>query len=210
MPIYHAAQIFEPFYFNANECRLCDYSMDLHELTSCEDEWLIYRDICKDYCARIKEEDSHLLSFWHFYKNRLPKFYRIATWILVYQTNSAEAERSISRYNNILTNDRNRLSEYTIQKLNYIQFNNQALSCPRVGFKPLAINFNEPITHPTNSNLVGNDEDLIEVDHLTEDEINLIINEAQEVIVDSSEMRQMEEEEEIGDDDEVESIQPRI
>ena len=51
---------------------------------------------------------------------------KIASWLLAYPTNTAEVERSISRYNNILSNDRNCLSEENVKALNFVQFNDLA------------------------------------------------------------------------------------
>ena len=50
--------------------------------------------------------------------------------MLAFPTNTAEVKRSISRYNNILTKDRNRLKEENIKALNFVQFNNRAFLRP--------------------------------------------------------------------------------
>ena len=64
-----------------------------------------------------------MLRFWNVHKNRIPKLYELSKWILAFPTNTAEVERSFSSYNNILTKNRNKLTEESIAALNFIHFN---------------------------------------------------------------------------------------
>jgi len=66
-----------------------------------------------------------LLKFWNVHRLKIPKLYELSKWILAFPSNTAEVERSFSSYNNILTKNRNKLTEESIAALNFIHFNNK-------------------------------------------------------------------------------------
>ena len=80
--------------------------------------------------------------------------------MLAFPTNTAEVERSISRYNNILTKDRNRLKEENIKALNFVQFNNRA--------------FLRPPKNTLNSSEENLEEIIIEDEIIIDDDVEMI------------------------------------
>ena len=71
----------------------------------------------------IEDSLSFIKSFWLSNKQCLPKLFQLASCVLCIPTNSASVERSISKYNNILSNNRMNLTEDNIKYLNFIYFN---------------------------------------------------------------------------------------
>ena len=130
MPIFKAAKMFDPYSFAVIQPAFIEFLKDLSELEACRTEYPIYLAICLDYTGKVEMADGNLLKFWILFKGRIPNLFSLASWVLAFPTNTAEVERSISRYNNILTKDRNRLKEENIKALNFVQFNNRAFLRP--------------------------------------------------------------------------------
>ncbi|CAF1053506.1 unnamed protein product [Brachionus calyciflorus] len=101
------------------------YSNNINELNDAKDEWLLYIEIIKEWNF---DNVFNIEAFWLDNKIKIPKLFKIAEWALYFPTNSAECERSISIYNHILSDDRNRMLKETIAQLNFLRFNGNRLS----------------------------------------------------------------------------------
>ncbi len=87
-------------------------------------ELALYKQLAQNLTRppQVKRED--ILSFWKFNKTQLPKLHSIADWALFIPSNSAEAERCISKYNDIVDPKRSNMLPDNLAKLNVIYFNN--------------------------------------------------------------------------------------
>ncbi|CAF0941664.1 unnamed protein product [Brachionus calyciflorus] len=83
-------------------------------------EWLLYSDIVKETNF---ETVFNIDEFWISNRKTLPQLFEIAEWLLYFPTNSADCERAISSYNNILSDQRNRILKDNKSILNFILFN---------------------------------------------------------------------------------------
>ncbi|CAF1115555.1 unnamed protein product [Brachionus calyciflorus] len=122
MDLFKASRILVPKQFKTMDNDLKDYSELIPELKSCNAEWLVYKEIVREANFTTNFDRNE---FWLSNKKRIPILFEISKWFLYYPTNSAVCERSISVYNKIITDDRNRLSKETLTCLNFITFNNK-------------------------------------------------------------------------------------
>jgi hypothetical protein len=92
---------------------------DLRFPTHCDEEWPIYLGIAGD----IGQGRPEPLSFWKSVKQRVPHLAAHATLLLQLPVNTADVERSFSRYNMLLTAQRQSLTEENIAGLLKLYFN---------------------------------------------------------------------------------------
>ena len=70
-----------------------------------------------------------VLTFWKSVGDRLPGLQTLAKMYLFSVTTSADAERSFSNYNQILSRQRLSLSEDTIRMLEFLYWNHNVVTC---------------------------------------------------------------------------------
>ncbi|CAF1110363.1 unnamed protein product, partial [Brachionus calyciflorus] len=120
MDLFKNCRFLDPFKLKSLDQNIMVYQKSIPELKECELDWLVYCDIINDLKFDVRFD---LVEFWRSNKKRIPKLYNLAKWLLFYPSNSCECERSISIYNKILSDDRNRLLPETISYLNFLTFN---------------------------------------------------------------------------------------
>ena len=123
--LFKACQVFDPAYtcFGTIERRnIRQYSMIRELAEPSEDllrEWSIY-------CGWDKSKllgNLDLDQFWRGNINHFPLLSNIALNYIWLPISSCSVERSFSNYNNILSNDRQNLSENSLRSLNMLYFN---------------------------------------------------------------------------------------
>ncbi|CAF1093855.1 unnamed protein product [Brachionus calyciflorus] len=124
MKLFKEARFLDPEQFKNLDQNFDNYARSIPNLKNCRTEWLLYLDILKETSF---ENSFNIIEFWLTNRKKIPSLFGIAEWLLFYPTNSADCERSISIYNKILTDDRNRLTKESIVNLNFIVFNNQKI-----------------------------------------------------------------------------------
>lgn len=97
------------------------------DLKACKDEWLAFVKLSKEAGTK---RDMDICLFWSSVETRIPKIAKVAKSLLMIPTNSAEVERSFSKYNLILSADRRRLSPENLKMYNSLFYNNA-----KVGFE---------------------------------------------------------------------------
>lgn len=120
MGLFRSCRFLDPRQISYFEKDPKELMIDIPELKVALDEWPLYLDIIKQTKFEVTFD---IYGFWLMNKKKLKQLYEIAEWLLVFPNNSADCERSISMYNKILTDDRNRLSEESLVKLNFVYFN---------------------------------------------------------------------------------------
>ena len=95
-----------------------EYVKDFPELEFCVDEINNYKLLCGNLRETIDIKD-----FWSIYKKQLPKLHDLAKVFLHFPVSTASVERSFSKYNTLLADDRLRLKPETIKGLLYIYYN---------------------------------------------------------------------------------------
>jgi hypothetical protein len=125
MGLFRSSRFLDPRQFNYFEKDINQLIIDIPELKGAEDQWLLYLDTIKESKFEVT---FSITEFWLNNKKKLSKLFSIAEWLLYFPNNSADCERSISIYNKILTDDRNRLTEDAIVHLNFIYFNKKNFS----------------------------------------------------------------------------------
>jgi hypothetical protein len=73
-------------------------------------------------CGNLRETID-IKDFWSIYKKQLPKLHDLAKVFLHFPVSTASVERSFSKYNTLLGDDRLRLKPETIKGLLYIYYN---------------------------------------------------------------------------------------
>jgi hypothetical protein len=68
-------------------------------------------------------ESIDINDFWIINKTHLPKLYNLAKVFLHFPISTASVERSFSKYNNLLTTDRQRLKPETLRSLIFLYYN---------------------------------------------------------------------------------------
>ncbi|CAF0815749.1 unnamed protein product [Brachionus calyciflorus] len=120
MNLFKSSRFLDPRQFRYFEKDFDKLSMDIPELRDAKEEWLLYLDLIKELNFEVSFD---LNQFWLSNKKKFGKLFEISQWLLYYPNNSADCERSISIYNKILTDDRNRLTQESLVYLNFIYFN---------------------------------------------------------------------------------------
>lgn len=118
--IFKASRFLDPRQFKYLDKDINVYTKALPELKKSTTEWLLYTDIVKESSF---DTVFHIDEFWLSNRKIIPQLFEIVEWLLYFPTNSADCERSISSYNNILRDDRNRLLKENLSILNFILFN---------------------------------------------------------------------------------------
>ena len=128
-PLFQATQIFDPKYIILGPLErrnLCQYSV-IKELADPSDELL-----CEwsTYCGMQLEnivENINLEKYWMNLGDKLPILSKIALDYIWLPVSSCSVERSFSIYNNILDENRQNLSEDSLERLNMMYFNGSYL-----------------------------------------------------------------------------------
>ncbi|CAF0942380.1 unnamed protein product [Brachionus calyciflorus] len=119
--LFKSARFLDPNQFKNLTQDIAEYSVHIKGLEECQEDWIIYCNIVKE-CSLC----DNVVDFWNVNKKRLRKLYKIAEWLLYFTTNIAECERSISKYNNILTEIRKGFTHTSIINLNFVNFNKKS------------------------------------------------------------------------------------
>lgn len=90
-----------------------------------DDEFLKYIDVIAPEVIRNSSQDNpvDVATFWKSVAERLPCLSQIAQMYIYSLTTSADVERSFSKYNQLLTPQRTRLSEGTLRMLEFLYWN---------------------------------------------------------------------------------------
>ena len=118
MKLLKAIRILDPLFFKLNNVNFDECSRDFPELNNCLDEMAKYKLLCEDL-----RDSINIKEFWSINKSHLPKLYALAKVYLHFPISTASVERSFSKYNNLLANDRLRLKQDTIRSLIYLYYN---------------------------------------------------------------------------------------
>jgi hypothetical protein len=118
MKLLKSIRVLDPLYFKLHDVILGDYNLDFPELKDCLDEFSKYKLLCEGL-----RESINIKEFWSINKTNLPKLYALAKVFLHFPISTASVERSFSKYNNLLTNDRLRLKQDTIKSLIFLYYN---------------------------------------------------------------------------------------
>ena len=88
-------------------------------------EWVLYTErLARDAAARAGHVGQFdVLSFWHSVEDRVPTLSQLAATYVNCVTNSADAERSFSLYNLVVTCRRTQLSQDSIKALVFLYYN---------------------------------------------------------------------------------------
>jgi hypothetical protein len=92
---------------------------DLHLPENCEGEWAIYLGLAGD----IGQSKPKPISFWKAVYQRVPRLATHAVLLLQLPVNSADVERSFSKYNQIFTAQRQRLNTDNVAGLLKLHYN---------------------------------------------------------------------------------------
>ena len=123
MNFFKAIRILDPLYFKLNEVNINEIAIDFPELKSCFDEIVNYKLLCQDLRDTIDIKE-----FWLINKVHLPQLFNLAKIFLHFPISTASVERSFSKYNNLLANDRLRLKPETLKALIFLYYNKNVVS----------------------------------------------------------------------------------
>ncbi|CAF0815763.1 unnamed protein product [Brachionus calyciflorus] len=125
MELFKVARFLDPKEFKNLNNDFDHYAKIFPELKNAKTELLQYSHTVNETNFTTVFD---LTEFWIINKKKFPQLFELAEWVLYYPTNSADCERSISIYNNILNDSRNRLLKETLTHLNFIMFNGKRIS----------------------------------------------------------------------------------
>ena len=118
MKLFKSMRILDPLFFKLNEVDFNEHANEFPELKNCLQEMAKYKLICKDL-----RNDINVKDFWAINKNSLPKLFSLSKVFLHFPVSTACVERSFSKYNIMLADDRHRLKPETIKSLLYLYYN---------------------------------------------------------------------------------------
>ncbi len=118
MKLLKSIRVLDPLFFKLNDVDLNEQIVDFPELKDCLDEMVKYKLLCDGLRESIDIND-----FWIINKTHLPKLYNLAKVFLHFPISTASVERSFSKYNNLLTTDRQRLKPETLRSLIFLYYN---------------------------------------------------------------------------------------
>lgn len=101
-----------------------NFAKVMTDLKNCRDEWVAFVNLSKD-ASKMSEMD--LLSFWSSVTRRIPKIAKVAKALLMIPANSAEVERSFSKYNKILSSDRRRFNPENLKMYTALFYNHSKI-----------------------------------------------------------------------------------
>ncbi|CAF0945303.1 unnamed protein product [Brachionus calyciflorus] len=114
-------KIFDPYQMLNLSNDLNDFNLPKQMYDLLIEEWPIYKNICSQ--LKPIEYDFCLEKWWISHRSRLPNFFEQARWILRAPCSSTDSERAFSKYNLILSDSRQNMSEETIKMHNFFYFN---------------------------------------------------------------------------------------
>jgi hypothetical protein len=133
---------------------------DFPELEFCVDEINSYKLLCGNLRETIDIKDV-----WSIYKKQLPKLHDLAKVFLHFPVSTASVERSFSKYNTLLADDRLRLKPETIKELLYIYYNKNITNFEELKIDVEEDEENEIMIMPDdNGNISGINESDLEVE----------------------------------------------
>lgn len=120
LEFFKGVRIFDPKQIGLLSTDIQSYITAFPKLAACQCDWPQYIKLAKEQAHR---DDFDLVSFWASLSLRFPRMHKIATIALSIPSNSAEVERSFSRYHQICTDDRRNLSEKSKKALCMAYYN---------------------------------------------------------------------------------------
>ena len=140
MTYFEVVRSFDPFQINVLDAtrKLAEYigtpfaQLEILKDKQLKDEWPVYVAIAKE----VRSEDvvcysgeamlvktENLKMFWNGIKSRVPHLFSVADVLLCGTCTSADAERSFSKLNNVLCDQRQSLNFENMSMLTYLYFN---------------------------------------------------------------------------------------
>jgi hypothetical protein len=116
--LFKSLRILDPVFFKLHSIDFDEYTKDFPELRFCKQEMNDYKLICSEL-----NEEVDIKAFWSINKTKLPQLYNLAKVFLHFPISTAAVERSFSKYNMMLSDERHRLKPESIKRLIFLYYN---------------------------------------------------------------------------------------